>query len=172
VFVLGETFAGSANPLILAYDNTTFDLVNMQQFTGLAQGADLVRWGRDGLAFHTTPSGAFGNTTPGKGQLILLRGPFVLPQLLATNATPTLSSTSPSSATAGTGNLTLTVNGSNFVPGAVLLWNGNERTTTFMDSSHLSVAIPASDLAQAAPVTIEVNNPGSGNSASVSFTIQ
>jgi len=170
VFVLEEAFAGSTNPVILAYDNTTFDLVNMQQFTGLSQGADLVRWGRDGLAFHTTPS--FGNNTPGKGVLILLRGPFVLPQLLASNATPTLTSTSPASATAGSGNLILTVNGSNFVPGAVLLWNSNERTTTFVDSSHLSVAIPASDLAQAGSATLVVNNPGSSNSGSLSFTIQ
>ena len=29
--------------------------------------------------------------------------------------------------------------GSNFVPGAVLLWNGPERATTYVDSSHLTL---------------------------------
>lgn len=172
VFIMGETIAGSANPLILAYDTTTFDLVNLQQFTGLAQGADLVRWGRDGLAWHTTPSGSFGNNTPGKGELILLRGPFVLPQWFTANATPGLTSTNPTSVAHGSGNLILAVSGSNFVPGAVALWNNNERTTTFVDSSHLNVAIPASDLAQAGTATVVANNPGSSNSGSVSFTIQ
>jgi len=62
-----------------------------------------------------------------------------------TNPTPGLTSVSPTSAGAGS-NITLSVTGSRFVPGAVLLWNGAERTTTFVDSSHLTVAIPASDL--------------------------
>jgi trimeric autotransporter adhesin len=53
-----------------------------------------------------------------------------------------------------------------------VLWNNHERTTTFVDSSHLTVAIPASDLAQAGTATVVVNNPGSSNSGSVSFTIQ
>ena len=39
-------------------------------------------------------------------------------------------------------NFILTVTGSGFVPGAVLKWNGAERTPTYVDSSHLTVAIP------------------------------
>lgn len=170
VFITGETLAGSANPVLFSFDPNTFELVNMQQFTGAAQAQDLVRWGRDGLAWHSSLNGAFGTGTPGKGQLFLVRGPFVLPAWAATNPVPGLTSVSPSSAGAGS-NITLSVAGSNFVPGAVLLWNGAERTTTFVDSSHLTVAIPASDLGQSGSATLVVNNPGSANSSSVSFTI-
>jgi hypothetical protein len=172
VFFLGETLAGTANPVLLAYDSNTYELLQLQQFTGYSQGADLVRWGRDGLAWHTANSGAFGNPTAGAGEVIIMRGPFVLPQWNSSNPTAALTAISPNSANHGSANLTLTVTGSNFVPGAVVLWNGNERTTTFIDASDLRVAIPASDLAQAGTVTVVVNNPGSTNSGSVSFTIQ
>jgi trimeric autotransporter adhesin len=94
-----------------------------------------------------------------------------LAQWGATNSTPGLTSSTPSAANHGDGNLNLSITGSNFVPGAVLLWNGAERTTTFIDSTHLSVAIPASDLASAGTASLVVNNPGSANSTSVSFTI-
>src|SRR5262249_61099670 len=44
---------------------------------------------------------------------------------------PILTSLSPNSAAAGGAAFTLTVNGSNFVAGAVVQWNGAARTTTF-----------------------------------------
>jgi hypothetical protein len=170
VFFTGFNLTNS-NSVLLSYDTATYELVNMAQFSGSAQSQDLLRWGRDGLAWHSSLSG-FGISTPGKGQLILMRGPLVLPQWASTNVTPTLASVSPSSATAAAGaNITLSVTGTNFVPGAVVLWNNNERTTTFVDSTHLSVAIPASDLSQSGTATLVVNNPGSSNSSSVSFTV-
>ena len=100
-----------------------------------------------------------------------MRGPFVLPEWSVTNPTPTVASVNPSSISAASGNLLLTIIGSNFVPGAVVLWNGAERSTTFVDASHLTVAIPASDLAKSGNATVLVNNPGSSNSNSNSFTI-
>jgi hypothetical protein len=59
-----------------------------------------------------------------------------------------------------------------FVPGAVLLWNGAERSTTFVDSAHLTVAIPASDVSQSGTANVVVNNPGANNSGSISFNVQ
>ncbi|MDB5885614.1 MAG: hypothetical protein JWR74_1785, partial [Polaromonas sp.] len=47
------------------------------------------------------------------------------------NPAPVLSSVSPTSAAAGGAGFTLTVNGSNFVTGSKVRWNGAERTTTF-----------------------------------------
>ena len=170
-FFLGETLAGTANPVLLSFDIKRYLLVDMQQFTSAIQGIDLLRWGRDGLAWHTSNGGAFGNSTPGSGQIFLMRGPFVLPQWSTVNPTPGLVSASPSSTTAGSGNFTLTITGSNFVPGAVLTWNGAERTTAFVDASHLTVAIPASDVTQAGTATLAVNNPGSSNSGSISFAV-
>lgn len=171
VFILGETLAGSANPVLLSFDSNTYTQVSAQQFTGVPQGQDLTRWGRDGLAWHTSLSGPFGNSTPGSGKIFLMRGPVVLPEWSTANPTPGLVSVSPASAAAGSGNITLTVTGSGFVPGAVLKWNGAERTTTFVDSSHLTVAIPKADLSQAGTATLVVNNPGSSDSSSISFTV-
>jgi uncharacterized repeat protein (TIGR01451 family) len=171
VFFLGETTAGTANPLLLSYDSNHYVLLNMTQFTGSAQGQDLLRWGRDGLAWHSSLGGPFGTSTPGAGQLFLMQGPFVLPQWSMSNSTPGLTSVAPANATAGSGNFTLAVTGSGFVPGAVLKWNGAERTTTYVDSSHLQVAIPAADVIQSGTATLVVNNPGSSDSSSVSFTI-
>ena len=79
VFFLGETLAGTPNPVLLSFDSGRYVLLGMQQFTGALQGQDLLRWGRDGLAWHTSNGGAFGNSTPGSGQVFLMRGPFVLP---------------------------------------------------------------------------------------------
>jgi hypothetical protein len=171
VFIQGETLAGTANPVLFAFDTKRYVQLNMEQFSGFSQGADLLRWGRDGLAWHSSMGGAFGNSTPGTGQIFLMRGPFVLPEWSTANPTPGLVSASPSSVAAGSGNLTITAVGSNFVPGAVLTWNGLERTTTFIDSSHLTVAIPASDLSKTGTATLVVNNPGSADSSSLSFAI-
>jgi hypothetical protein len=77
---LGETLAGSANPVSLCCDINKYVLTGIQQFTGASQEEDLVRCGGDGLTWHTTGSGAFGNNTTGAGQLFLVRGPFVLPE--------------------------------------------------------------------------------------------
>ena len=170
VFVLGETLAGSANPVLLSYDSSRYVLLSSQQFTGLPSGLDLLRWGRDGLAWHTSLNFPFGGTT-GSGKIILMRGPFVLPEWNTANPTPALTSASPASATVGSGNLMLTVSGSGFVPGAVVTWNGVERTTTFVDSGHLAVAIPASDLSQSGTAMLAANNPGSGDSNSISLPV-
>jgi hypothetical protein len=100
VFIQGETLAGTANPVLLSFDSNRYVLLGLQQVTGAAQGADLLRWGRDGLAWHSNNGGPFGNSTPGSGQLFLMRGPFVLPEWSTINPTPGLISVSPSSATA------------------------------------------------------------------------
>lgn len=171
VFFLGETLAGSANPVLLSFDSSRYVLVGMQQYTGAAQGVDLIRWGRDGLAWHSTANGAFGNATPGSGQVFLMRGPFVLQEWNTTSPTPTLTSASPSNLAAGSGNFMLSITGSNFVPGAVVLWNGAERSTTFVDAAHLKAAIPSSDVAKSGTATVSVNNPGSSNSNTTLFTI-
>ena len=56
-------------------------------------------------------------------------------------AAPALSSLAPSSATAGGPAFTLTANGSNFVSGAAVHWNGAARTTTFVSGTQLRATI-------------------------------
>lgn len=172
VFFLGETLAGFANPVLLSYDINRYVLVDAPTFVGSPEGVDLVRWGRDGLAWHSSTNQAFGSATPGSGQVFLVRGPFVLPQWGVQNPVPSLSSASPSTIAVGSGSLTLVIYGSNFVPGVVLTWNGAHRETTFISSSELTVAIPASDVSSAASVAVAANNPGTVNSNQLTITIQ
>jgi hypothetical protein len=90
---------------------------------------------------------------------------------------PVISSLSPNSATAGGSAFTLTVNGSNFVNGAVVRWNGTtsaaDRTTTFLSSGQLTASIAAADIATAATINVYVFNPGPGGglSAAATFTV-
>jgi subtilisin family serine protease len=61
--------------------------------------------------------------------------------------TPVISSISPATVTAFGPDFTLTVNGSNFLPGARVSGNaGIDRITTFISSTQINVLIPASDI--------------------------
>ncbi len=157
-----------STPALISFDPSRYEFVDANVFPPNQIGRDLIRWGKDGLAFQTLDS----TGSPGSGRVVLLRGPFVLSTWGSVNPVPGLNSVVPSSAKAGGGNFYLTAIGSNFVPGAVLRWNGSERTTTFMDSSHLKVAIAAADIASPGTATLTVVNPGSAASGGVTFTIQ
>jgi hypothetical protein len=89
------------------------------------------------------------------------------------NPVPTLTSLSPSSATAGGSAFTLTVNGTGFVSGSVVRWNGAARTTTFVNSTQLTATIGAGDISSPGNVPITVVNPapGGGTSNALSFAI-
>ncbi len=122
---------------------------------------DLVRWGQDGLAALDT-----------SGHLYLLRGAAIVPQLLNTNSAANLTNSSISSIVHGAGNTNLTLTGSNFIPGIVVTWNGNYRFTRIIDPTHLSVAIPATDLVQPGVATLVAVNPGAGSSSSLTINVQ
>jgi hypothetical protein len=95
------------------------------------------------------------------------------PATASNNPVPTITSLSPSSAAAGSGAFTLTVNGTGFVNGSTVNFNGQPRTTTFVSATQLTAAIPASDVATAGTpaVTVITGAPGGGTSNSVNFTI-
>ena len=84
---------------------------------------------------------------------------------------PTLTTLSPSSAAAGGPGFTLTVNGSNFVSGSVVRWNGAGRATAFVSATRLNATILASDIATAGTASVTVQNPGGAGSNTLSFTI-
>ena len=88
------------------------------------------------------------------------------------NSAAVLSSSSVTTIAHGSGNTLLTLTGSNFVPGVAVMWNGNYRTTTIVDATHLTVAIPTSDLATAGTASIAVVNPGAATSSALTITIQ
>jgi len=104
------------------------------------------------------------NPAPGGGASAAL-------SLVVNNPPPSLTSISPSTAFAGGPAFTLTVNGTNFVNGSVVQVNGSSRTTTFVSSTQLTAAIPASDIASAGTLSITVVNPDGGASAALSLVV-
>jgi trimeric autotransporter adhesin len=105
-------------------------------------------------------------------------GPALTPP--PASSPPSISSISPSSATAGGSAFTLTVNGSNFVSGAIVSWTNPSNlmtpvvrpATTFVSASQLTVQISAADIAS--PVTVQVsveNLNATPTSNSVNFAI-
>jgi len=167
-FLIGVNDAGTAAYYLERFDTQHFTQEQQIQLPGNSVSAlPGIRFGQDGLAY-VIPN----TTTSQTPQIFLLSGPFVLPAEAVSNPAPALSSASQSTITVGTGNLYLTVTGTGFLPGAVVLWNGSPRTTTFIDNAHLSVAIPATDLASANTTTLTSQNPGSGASNNLTVTIQ
>ncbi len=135
---------------------TTF--VSATQLTAAIPASDIATAG--------TASVSVNNPAPGGGSSNNL-------SFTINNPAPTLTNISPNSATTGGAAFSLTVNGSNFINGSTVRWNGNARTTTFVSATQLTAAIPASDIASAgtASVTVVTPTPGGGTSNAVSFTI-
>ncbi len=80
----------------------------------------------------------------------------------------------PESAAPGSGGFTLTVNGTGFVAGATVQWNGSPRSTEVISSSQLQAAISAADIADATMAAVTVRNPGArgGSSNLVYFPVR
>jgi hypothetical protein len=171
-FLMMENTAGTWAYGLARYDLTTYLPEAVLNMPAAASGVDstwtMLRFGQDGLALLSYDS--FG-VTPAVAQLLLLRGPFIAPQELGTSTAASLSSSSAATIAHGSGNTMLTLTGSNFLPGVAVTWNGSYRTTTIVDSTHVAVAIPASDLASAGTATVVATNPGAPASNALQVTI-
>ena len=80
---------------------------------------------------------------------------------------------SPAAVVPGGAAFTLTVNGTDFVSGAQVNWNGSALTTTFVNESELTASVPASDIASVNTASVAVVNPspGGGKSNAVFFEV-
>jgi YVTN family beta-propeller protein len=94
-------------------------------------------------------------------------------QFDATNPTPAITGISPTGTTVGGGSVPLTISGTGFVSSSVAQFGGTALTTTFVNSTTLTVTIPATSLlaAQAVSVTVVSPTPGGGTSNAGTFTI-
>jgi hypothetical protein len=94
-------------------------------------------------------------------------------QVVEPNPVPALASLTPNHATHGGPTFTLTVNGSKFVNGSVVQWNGAALPTAFVSAQKLTAQIPAGDIATAGSGSVTVSNPapGGGVSNTLTFTV-
>lgn len=106
------------------------------------------------------------STLRGMAPLILLTAAVAFGQ---TNPVPeVVGPPNPQAVIPGSGAFTLTVYGANFVPGAVVNWNRQARTTTYISARELQAQILASDVATARAGYITVTNPAPGGGESSS----
>jgi hypothetical protein len=84
---------------------------------------------------------------------------------------PLLSSLSPNSINAGGPALSLAVNGSVFVSGSTVLWNGSPLSTTEISAYQLLATVPASFIAVGGSSDVTVLNPGNVVSNGLIFNI-
>jgi hypothetical protein len=174
-FLMSVNTAGTWAYGLARYDLTTYlpetELDMPTSASGIEAGWTMLRWGQDGLALlSSAPNLGAGNNEP-TVVLMLLRGPFITPQELETNSAATLKSSSATTIAHGSGNTILTLTGSNFLPGVAVAWNGGYRTTTIVDATHITVGIPASDLAVTGTASLVATNPGASASAALTITV-
>jgi len=152
---------------ITTFSNETFAPVSVLSLpfetiegnTGFT-GVDVFRWGQDGLAVLSSG-----------GNIYLVRGGAIVPELLSVNSAASLTASSTTSITHGAGNTLLALTGTNLLPGVAVTWNGSYRTTTIVDAAHITVAIPASDLASTGSGSLVATNPGAPASNPLTVTI-
>jgi len=90
------------------------------------------------------------------------------------NPVPNINNLSPNNALAGGSQFSLTVNGTNFVKGSAVNWNGSALGNThFVSSTQVTVTVPAANIANAGTASVTVTNPapGGGTSNAVTFAI-
>jgi 6-phosphogluconolactonase len=89
------------------------------------------------------------------------------------STTPTISAISPNSVVAGGAAFTLTINGNNFIASSTVNFGGVVPAATFVNSTQLTVAIPASSIVLAGTLTVTVTNPApaGGTSNASDFTV-
>ncbi len=94
-------------------------------------------------------------------------------QLNIVNPAPTIATAFPNSIVAASPGFTLTVNGTGFVAGSSVRWNGANRQTSFISSTQLSAQIVAGDVLSVGSASVTVANPapGGGVSNPVTFTV-
>ena len=77
---------------------------------------------------------------------------------------PSITSMSPSTTTAGGSDFVLTINGKNFVSYSTLNFNGSPVTPSLVTSNQLVATVPAAAIAQPGTLQVLVLNPPQGTS--------
>lgn len=146
------------------------------------QSSSIVQWNGAGVTTGYSSSSSLFASIP--GNLIASQGTAnvtVFTSGVASNAvtftitapgsTPAITSLSPSSITAGSTAFTMAVNGSGFVSGSVVQWNGFQVSSAYVSSTQLNASILANLIASQGTAAITVVNSGAPTSNAVTFTV-
>lgn len=160
-------------------DNFDIASYNLSQFTPVAETnlsqfqeqttTALIPWGSSGMAFIFTAC----CQSAGLQTVLVKSSGMLMSSSTSSNPVPAAQSLSPASATHGTSNTPVTINGTGFVPGSQVTWNGASLYAAYVSPTQLTLYVPYSDLASVGAAQIVVTNPapGGGKSAALTFTI-
>jgi hypothetical protein len=159
--VTGTNFVSGSSVRINGNPRTTNYQQNSTTLTAVIPSSDITTAGtRSITVFNPTPGGGTSNAV-------------TLTVTSGLNPKPTIANISPSSVTAGGQGLTLVVNGSSFVGGSTVRFDGSNRQTTFVNATQLTAQITVQDVATPATHFITVFNPapGGGTSGQAVFSV-
>lgn len=106
------------------------------------------------------------NPSPGGGESTSL-------SFTIANPVARITSVLPAGAVVGSGAIPVTIKGTGFVTGSLIIFNGLALTTTFVNARELQATLPSASLASAGelPITIRNPEPGGGVIAPVIFRV-
>jgi trimeric autotransporter adhesin len=172
---INTTFVAGTSPFFSELGITSYNLshftpeavINLDQLSGTA--ANLISWGSNGLAFTVESS-----CCSPPSQTVLVQSSMMMPVSKAANPLPLAQTVTPGKVIHGSWNYKMTVNGSGFVPGSSVTWNGKKRTVGYVNKTQLKVYVPWSDVVKAGTASVVVHNPtpGGGTSNGASVAIQ
>ena len=134
--------------------------------TYLSAGQLAAQIGAADIAVAQTASVTVFSPLPGGGVSAPVAFPVKQP-----NPLPDVTGLSPAQALVGDEAFGITVIGSGFVPGSTVLWNGQDRTTGFVNEFMLTATIRAGDVAAAGTAFVSVLNPAPGGGQSASARV-
>jgi hypothetical protein len=173
-FVLGQTpFFRSLG--ITSYSLSQFtpkavaDLSELSPQFNSSTVSKFIQWSTNGMAFILT-GGCCGTTS---SQVVLVQSPTLMLTVTRTaSARPVTTLLSPATVSHGTGNLRLNVQGSGFVPGSTVFWNGKKLSASYVSATQMTAYVTKATIALPGIATITVKNPapGGGISNALTFT--
>lgn len=143
LFVEGESFANGAT-LLWNGEPRESGFLSEQYLTTLISSSELLQPGV--VTVSVVNPGL--DAAPSPPQYFTIKSPQ-----------PGITSLNPVSNVAGGPAFNLTLHGAEFFKGATVLWNGQARPTTFLNSAQLRAAISAEDIANPHNVKVSVLNP-------------
>jgi len=167
--------SGGILPVTLYATGTNFDAAAVINFNGTAV--------QTSTSLHTSAQASIpvsALTTPGTVQVTISNpspggGPSnsLSFTITAPNPVPTITSLSPNTSPNNGSNFVLTVNGTNFLQGATLVWNlGNLLSTTFVSATQLTANVPGYLVTAAGSFPVNIVDPAPGGASNaVNFTV-
>jgi hypothetical protein len=193
IFSPQESQSGTGNPVpVISSISPTNAVVGSGSFTLTVNGSNFISSSTISFGGQTEPTtfvSASLLTTAILGSAIASAGPVWV--LVSTPAPdggvaeasfavvlppPTISSIVPSIVAAGAPGFTLTINGTNFVNGSTVNFNGT-RTATFTNPTQITIPVSPSDVANQGIINVSVTDPlgignsGGGTSTSIPLTV-